>query len=91
MEALARNFKRLHHTDFEIRWPSPDEMKVSAGTLSANRRLGPLLDGIFTIMDGGRMPCGTYSETSRTLSGRVSLRLTKLQTCLFGIFKGEIM
>lgn len=62
LEVLVRVVKR--EKDFEIKWPSYDEMKASASLLENNRINGGLLQGIFAVTDGGRMPCADYTDTN---------------------------
>lgn len=60
MEVLIRTVKKRDRKDFEVRWPSPEEMHASAELLRRNRGNGFLLNGVFAVVDGGRMPCADY-------------------------------
>ena len=61
IQVLLRIVQKRDKTDFDARWPSVDEMKMSVALLQINCRLGPLLAGRFAIMVVGRMPCATYT------------------------------
>jgi len=60
LEVLQSVVKR--NKECEIRWPSHDEMEKSSSLLHCNRVNGRLLEGVFGITDGGRMPCADYTE-----------------------------
>lgn len=62
LAVLLRVVRKKRNTDFEIRWPTHDEMRVSSALLERNREYGPLLHGVFAVADGGRMPCATYTD-----------------------------
>ena len=59
---LARTVRRPDHTEFEIRWPNEPEMRDSARLLLRNGHHGHILTGVFTVLDGGYMPCATYTD-----------------------------
>eukprot|EP00171_Calliarthron_tuberculosum_P022795 IDg22795t1 len=48
--------RRPELVDFEIRWPNPQEIRLSSALFERNREHGHLLRGLFSVMDGGRMP-----------------------------------
>ena len=62
LEVLKRVVCNRSRTEFEIRWPTHDEMKLSAALLEKNRVSGHWLKGVFAITDGGRMPCADYID-----------------------------
>ena len=62
MEVLLRVVQNPSNTDFEIRWPSIDEMEASSAPLMRNRENGHLLKSCFAVLDGARMPCATYGD-----------------------------
>ena len=59
MQKIVRTYRDNH---FRICWPSEHEMRNSASLLTRNRPYGRLLSGVFAVMDGGRMPCASYSD-----------------------------
>ena len=62
LQVLCRVVKRKSRKDFEVRWPNIEEMRASAALLEQNRIHGRLLQGVFGITDGGRMPCADYTD-----------------------------
>lgn len=60
LEVLYRSFKKnlMHHAG--IKWPTVEQMAASALQLVNNRPNGALLDGVFAITDGCRIPCADY-------------------------------
>jgi len=62
MEVLFKVVTDSSLTDFEIKWPTPQQMEFSAELLRRNRQHGQLLQGTFGISDGGRMPCAIYTN-----------------------------
>ena len=62
LEVLKRVVVQKEEKDYEIRWPSYEEMKASAALLENNRINGLLLTGVFAVTDGGRMPCADYTD-----------------------------
>ena len=62
LEVLLRVVNKRKHRDFEIRWPTVDEMKLSAELLWKSRPQWHLLRGVFGVVDGGRMPCAHYVD-----------------------------
>eukprot|EP00171_Calliarthron_tuberculosum_P001424 IDg1424t1 len=52
LQVLERVVKRSDEVDFAIVWPDKEAKRKSAALLQRNRRLGPLLSGVFAIMDG---------------------------------------
>jgi len=62
LEVLKRVVTKRGASDFEVRWPTPDEMWSSSALLAQNRELGRLLKGVFAITDGARMPCSVQDE-----------------------------
>ena len=62
LEVLYRLVQNKNIADFEIRWPSPAEMKSSCQLLESNRQNGFLLKGVFAVVDGARMPWATYAD-----------------------------
>ena len=61
-EVLCRVVKRKSRKEFEVRWPNIEEMRASAALLEQNRIHWMLLQGVFRITDGGRMPCADYTD-----------------------------
>lgn len=54
--------ERNGESNLRIMWPS--ESKINASEDLPRRRTNvELLRGMFTIMDGSRMPCAAYSDT----------------------------
>ena len=45
-----------------IKWTSLEEMKLSASLMTNNRKWGHLLQGVFGVMDGGRIMCSYYKD-----------------------------
>eukprot|EP00172_Hildenbrandia_rubra_P002294 Plantae.Rhodophyta-Hildenbrandia_rubra.ctg30402.p1 GENE.Plantae.Rhodophyta-Hildenbrandia_rubra.ctg30402~~Plantae.Rhodophyta-Hildenbrandia_rubra.ctg30402.p1 ORF type:complete len:262 (+),score=16.55 Plantae.Rhodophyta-Hildenbrandia_rubra.ctg30402:507-1292(+) len=64
LEALWRVVKRKSNADFEIEWPTVDQMKESAGLIERNRRYGAALRGALAVAGGGRMPCAERGDES---------------------------
>eukprot|EP00171_Calliarthron_tuberculosum_P023637 IDg23637t1 len=62
LEVLTRVVRRPELRDFEIRWPTEEEMRSSSALLEHNRQYGHLLRGVFAVLDGGRMPCASYVD-----------------------------
>lgn len=62
LEVLYRVVRKPANLEFAVTWPTESEMLSSAGLLETNRPLGPVLRGIFAVMDGGRMPCVSYTD-----------------------------
>ena len=62
LEVLLRVLKRKSRTKFEVRWPTVEEMQSSSALLQTNPRLGPLLEGVFAVVDGARLPCADYTN-----------------------------
>ena len=62
LEVLSRTVTLPHMTDFAIVWPKPAEMEQSANLLRHNREHGHVLEGVFAVLDGARMPCATYED-----------------------------
>ena len=62
MEVLFRVMQKTDVPDFEIRWPTLQEMEASTRLLQRNRQYGPLLKGGFAVMEGGRMPRPSYVQ-----------------------------
>lgn len=62
MEVLLKVVKDKSRTEFEVRWPSAAEMDASNQILKRNHACGELLEGLFGVMDGGRMPCADYID-----------------------------
>ncbi len=62
MEVLLKVVKDKSKSEFEVRWPSVAEMEESNAILKRNRACGMLLEGVFAVMDGGRMPCADYTD-----------------------------
>lgn len=50
------------YPEFEIRWPTVEEMRLSSSLLEHNREYVHLLRGVFVVLDGGRIPCASYSD-----------------------------
>ena len=64
LEVLWRVVRKRSRKEFEIRWPSFEEIKLSAALLERNRDYGTLLRGVFAIVDGGRMPTANYTDSN---------------------------
>ena len=64
LEVLLHVVKRKSRKEFEIRWPTVEEMKASSALLERNRVYRPFLKGVFAVTDGGRMPCADYTDTN---------------------------
>ena len=62
LQVLLHVVKRKSRREFEIRWPSVEEMEASSSLLQSNRVYGPFLKGVFAVTDGGRMPCADYTD-----------------------------
>ena len=62
LEVLLHVVKKKRLPAFEIRWPTMDEMKASALLLRRHRQYVPLLEGVFAVTDGARMPCADYTN-----------------------------
>jgi len=62
LEVLKKVVTYDNNKDFEVRWPTPAEMRESAGLLERNRQYGSVLKGVFGILDGARMPCATHGQ-----------------------------
>ena len=62
LEVILRVVKRKSQKAFEIRWPKIEEIRASASLLDHNRTYRPLLQGVFAITDGGRMPCADDTD-----------------------------
>ena len=62
MEVMLKVVQDESMTAFSIKWPTVEEMRLSASLLQQNRTHGSLLRGVFGVCDGGRMPCVTYSD-----------------------------
>ena len=83
LEVLLRVVNKRKHRDFEIRWPTVDEMKLSAELLWKNRPQGHLLRGVFGVVDGSRMPCAHYVDPElQNAFSKASGRTRKLQIFL---------
>lgn len=61
---LERAVSDKGRTDFEIRWPTVVEMKQLASLLENSRLNSPLMQGVFAVTDGNRMPCADYTDTN---------------------------
>eukprot|EP00171_Calliarthron_tuberculosum_P001333 IDg1333t1 len=73
MEVLTRIVRRRANRDFEVRWPTAEEMQASAALLQQNRQHGSILHGVFAVMDGGECHvCPTVIRTYKTHSGKDS-------------------
>lgn len=48
--------------NFYARWPSVEEKNPCVALLENNRKLGPLLKGMFGTTDGGRFKCQNYAN-----------------------------
>ena len=64
LEVLGRAVMSKENVDFGIRWPTFEGMKESSSLTVKNRIYTRLLEGVFDITDGGRMPCAGYTDTS---------------------------
>lgn len=62
MEIFVGILYRRDLQTFGIRWPSEDQIKKSYNLLYRNRIHGRVLQGVFGILDGSRMPCATYTD-----------------------------
>jgi len=62
LEIMKKVVTKTGAPDFEIRWPTVEEMRASAALLQRNRELGRLLKGVFSITDGARMPCAIHGD-----------------------------
>lgn len=64
LEVLLRVLKNAQLPYFAIEWPKEVEIRASAALLLNKRAHGVILDEIFSVMDGGRVPCVTYSNAT---------------------------
>lgn len=62
LEVLLQVVKKKDRQEFVVKWPSSDEMIQSNNLLKENRQNGRVLDGIFAVVDGGRIPCAEYTD-----------------------------
>ena len=62
LEVLLSVVRDQKNTQFAIAWPKYSEMVQSAALLQQDRQNGRTLGGVFGIMGGERMPCGTYTD-----------------------------
>jgi len=62
LDVLKRVVMKPGSSDFEVRWPTLEEIRRSSALLTQNRELGRLLKGVFAITDGARMPCAVQDE-----------------------------
>ena len=62
LELLLRVVQKQTNTDFEVRWPTSEEMKQSAGLLELYHEYGHILRDAFTVADGARIPYAEYSH-----------------------------
>ena len=63
LEVLYRVVTNAQNVDFQIRWPTKEEMEQSNLLLKRNRPSGERLNGVFAVTDGGRMPCADYTNS----------------------------
>lgn len=61
---MLRVVKRKDVKDFEIRWPSPDEISNSSSLFQNNRQKGELLRGVFAVVAGGRIRYAEYEDAN---------------------------
>eukprot|EP00172_Hildenbrandia_rubra_P003983 Plantae.Rhodophyta-Hildenbrandia_rubra.ctg7260.p1 GENE.Plantae.Rhodophyta-Hildenbrandia_rubra.ctg7260~~Plantae.Rhodophyta-Hildenbrandia_rubra.ctg7260.p1 ORF type:complete len:412 (+),score=29.57 Plantae.Rhodophyta-Hildenbrandia_rubra.ctg7260:277-1512(+) len=91
LEALWRLVKDHCSKGFEIRWPSPKEMELSAALLEKNRAHGGVLKGVLAVTGGGRMPCADYTDTGLQSAYYEGYTTSAEVTNLFALnFFGEI-
>ena len=57
LEVLLYIVRQPNNKDFEIRWPTLNEIQSSLSLLHRNRLHGVLFRGVFGVINGGRMPC----------------------------------
>lgn len=81
MQVILQIVRKPSYSDFAIKWPSPHEMDESAELLRNNRENGRFLQGVFAVVDGGKMPCAKYCEaTFRIATGKVVRKAMKSLT-----------
>ena len=59
---LLKAVQRVDLVKCRVPWPSVEEMETSTHSLQRNREFGPLLPGVFAVIDGGRMPVVKYED-----------------------------
>lgn len=92
LQVLLRLCVKKRHPDLRIEWPSESEMKESAELLSKNRRNGSLLQKIFGVLDGGRLPCADYTDSDVQNAFYEGYTTSVEVTNLFAFnFKGELI
>lgn len=63
MHVLEYMFTKMTNPVWKISWPTADEMELSFKLLENNRKYGPILKGVFAIMDGARFKNTNYVNT----------------------------
>lgn len=57
LEVLLKVLKDKNNDKFIVKWPDKEGLKESNYNLLHNRPFGPLLRGVFGVVDGGTLPC----------------------------------
>ena len=60
LKVSLRVVKKGKNKELEIRWPTVEEMRLSADLLQSSVLNGYLLGDVYGSVDGGRMPCAHY-------------------------------
>ena len=77
---------------FAVKWPDEDQMRHSASILEQNRNHDGLLNGVFAVMDGGRMLCSRNGDPNIQNAYWEGFSQSREVTNLFvWDFKGELI
>lgn len=62
IEVLQHMFTTILNPLWKLEWPTEEEIGLSAQLLEKNRNYGPLLKGVFSVMDGAHFRNADYTN-----------------------------